>query len=111
MKKLLSLMMAFGLVVAVGCEQKSGTAPSTDPNKPGATRKLTLTVSGDHTITQGETDKVMVNVNRDNFKEPVTLEVSNLPKGVTLESGSLEIPADQNNVTLVLKADPTAADG
>jgi hypothetical protein len=102
------LTTAFALIAAIGCEIKSGTAPSTDPNKPSATRKLTVTASGDHTVTQGESDKVMINVMRDNFKEPVTLEVSDLPKGVTLEGGDLTVPADQNNITIVLKADATA---
>src|SRR5262245_40676618 len=68
MKRFLILTTAFALIVGTGCEMKSGTAPSTDPNKPSATRKLTVTASGDHTITQGESDKVMVNVMRDNFK-------------------------------------------
>ena len=95
MKRLFILTTVFAFVAATGCEMKSGTAPSTDPNKPSATRKLTLTASGDHTITQGESDKIMVNVNRDNFKEPVTIEVSDLPKGITLESGDLTVPADQ----------------
>ena len=45
-----------------------------------------------------------INVNRDHFKDVVTLEVTDLPKGVSLESGDLSIPADQNNITLTLKA-------
>jgi hypothetical protein len=113
MRRLISFALCFALVGAIGCEMKSGTAPSTDPNKPDATRKLTLTVAKDHTITQGATDNVMVNVNRDNFKDVVTLEVTNLPKGVTLESRDMTIPADQNSITLTLKADadaPTVTD-
>jgi hypothetical protein len=106
MKRLVAIVLAFGLIGAVGCEQKSGTAPSGDPNKP---KKLTVTVAKDHTITQGETDEVLVNVNRDNFKDPVTLEVSDLPTGVMVETKDLTIPADKNNLTVRLKAEPTAA--
>lgn len=109
MKRLLVLTTVFAFLTATGCEMKSGTAPSTDPNKPGATRKLTLTSADSQTITQGTTDKVTVNVNRDNFKEPVTIEVSDLPKGVTVENADMTIPADQNNITITLKADPAAA--
>jgi hypothetical protein len=105
MKRLVATVLAFGLIGAVGCEQKSGTAPGADPNKP---KKLTVTVKDDHTVTQGDTDDVLVNVNRDNFKEPVTLEVSDLPTGVVVETKDLTIPADKSNLTVRLKADPTA---
>lgn len=104
MKKLLGMVMVFGLASVLGCETKSGTAPSTDPNKPKDVQKLTLTSSGDHTITQGETDDVMVNINRDNFKEPVTFDVKDLPRGVTLDSKDLTAPADKGTFTLRLKA-------
>ena len=108
MKRLMAVAVMVCLAGLLGCEQKSGTAPSTDPNKPDAVRKITVTVSGDHTITQGETDDVLVNVTRSNHKEPVTLEVSDLPTGVTLDSTDLTVPGDKNTITLRLKADPTA---
>jgi hypothetical protein len=104
MRKLIALSIVSALIGVAGCEMKSGTAPSTDPNNPNATRKLTATASSDHTITQGETDKVTVTVNRSNFKDDVTVEVSDLPEGVTLESRDMNIPADQNTITLTLKA-------
>lgn len=103
MKKVFAVI-ALGLAGVLGCENKSGTAPSTDPNQSNAVRKLSIMASGDHTITQNETDDVIVTVNRDNFKEPVTLEVTNLPKGVTLDSQDVTIPADQNKITIRLKA-------
>src|SRR5262245_12388220 len=108
MKRLITLTLAVGLAGLMGCEQKSGTAPSTDPNKPDAVRKITLTVSGDHTITQGVTDDILVNVMRSNHKEPVTLEVSDLPTGVTLDSKDLTIPVDKTTTTLRLRADASA---
>jgi hypothetical protein len=108
MRQLIALTLAAGLIGAVGCESKSGTAPSTNPNKPDETRKLTVTVSGDHTITQGETDDVMVAVTRSHHKDDVTLEVSDLPTGVTLDSKDMTVPGDKSSVTIRLKADATA---
>jgi hypothetical protein len=108
MKRLITLTLAVGLGGLLGCEQKSGTAPSTDPSNPNAVRKITVTVSGDHTITQGETDDVLVAVTRSHHSDPVTLEVSDLPKAVTLDSKDLTIPGDKNSITIRLKADPTA---
>src|SRR5262245_21828045 len=61
MKRVFAMALAVSFAGLLGCEQKSGTAPSTDPNKPDAVRKITLTLSGDHTVTQGETDEVLVN--------------------------------------------------
>jgi hypothetical protein len=105
MKRLVAIILTVGLIGAIGCEQKSGTAPGTNPNKPD---KLTITVKDAHTVAQGDTDDVLVNVNRDNFKEPVTLEVSDLPAGVVVETKDLTIPADKSNLTIRLKAEPTA---
>jgi hypothetical protein len=108
MKRLLMLTLAVGLAGMLGCEQKSGTAPSTNPDKPGEVRKITLTASEDHTITQGQTDDVMVTVTRSHHQDPVTLEVSDLPTGVTVDSKDLTVPGDKHTLTLRLKADPTA---
>ena len=108
MKRLIAMALTFGLFGGAGCDSKSGTAPSTNPNKPGDTQKITITVSDDHTITQGETDDVKVMVNRSNNKDDVTLEVTDLPKGVTLASKDMTVPGDKNSITIMLKADPTA---
>jgi hypothetical protein len=101
-------VVTLGLIGTLGCEIKSGTAPSTNPNKPEETRKLTLAVSGDHTITQSETDDVMVAVTRSHHKDDVSLEVSDLPTGITLDSKDVTIPGDKNSITLRLKADANA---
>jgi hypothetical protein len=108
MKKLIAIAMAFCLVGAVGCEQKTGTAPGTDPNKP---KKLTLRVSDSLTITQDKTDEFTVNISRSQFNDPVTIEVKDLPKGVTLETKDLTIPADKTMHSLTLKAAPDAPAG
>jgi len=103
MKKLFAIL-ALSVVGIMGCEKKSGTAPSTDPNQPNVVRKLTIMASGDHTITQGETDEIKLTVNRDNFKEDVMIEVMDLPKGISLDSHDMKIPADQSMITIRLKA-------
>jgi hypothetical protein len=108
MKKIACLLMAFGLIGSVGCEKNSSTAPSTNPNKPTETRQLTLMTAKSQTITQDKSDEISVGINRDNFKEPVTINVKNLPKGVTLETKDLTIPADKSTLTLTLKAAPDA---
>ena len=108
MKKLMAVALAFGLIGAVGCEQKSGTAPGTEPNKP---KKLTLRVADSHTITQDRTDELTVTVTRTQFSDPVTIDVKDLPKGVTLETKDLAIPGDKNTLTLTFKAAPDAPTG
>jgi hypothetical protein len=108
MKKLFASVVAIGLAGLVGCETKSGTAPSTNPNKPSETRKLSITAMDSQTITQDKTDELTVHVNRDNFKDPVTIEVRDLPKGVTLVTKDLTLPGDKSDITLTLKAAPDA---
>jgi hypothetical protein len=51
---------------------------------------------------------VSVLVNRSHNKDDVTLDVNDLPKGVTLDSKDVIVPGDKNTITLRLKADPTA---
>lgn len=102
MKKF-SLFLAFALVGAVGCEKASSTAPSTNPNKPGDTLKLTVAAK-DQTVTQGETDDVTIVINRDNFKEAVSIELRNLPAGVSVNTKDATIAADKNTFVVQIKA-------
>lgn len=108
MKMLYTAALSVGILLPIGCEKASSTAPSTS-GRANDTRKLSVTVSGDHTITQDKTDDVMVMVNRDNFKDDVKLEVKDLPAGVSLVSTDLTIPGDKNTHTLTLKATADAA--
>jgi hypothetical protein len=108
MKRLIAIAMAFCLVGAVGCEQKSGTAAGTNPDKP---KKLTLRLADSETITQDKTDDMTVNISRTEFKDPVTIEVKDLPKGVEVITKDLTIPADKTMHTITLKAAPDAAVG
>ncbi|HVK12367.1 MAG TPA: hypothetical protein VM597_26680 [Gemmataceae bacterium] len=109
MRMLYTAALSVGILMPIGCEKSSGTAPSTNPSKPGETRQLTLTLPApSQSITQGSPNEVMVNVNRDNFKEPVELDVRELPKGVTVETKDMTIPSDKNTFTITLRAAPDA---
>lgn len=107
MKRLVAIVLALGLIGAVGCEQKSTTSPN--PNNPNSPRKLTVTTKNSQTITQDKTDEIDVAVTRKEFNGPVELEVKNLPKGVSLETKDLTIPEGKNTLTLTLKAAPDAS--
>ncbi|HEX3148602.1 MAG TPA: hypothetical protein VHR66_10990 [Gemmataceae bacterium] len=108
MNKLLALALAIMMGSFVGCETKSGTAPSTDPGKPNATQKLSITATDSHSITQDKTVEFMVDVTRTNFKEPVEIAVTDLPKGVTVDTKDLTVPTDKSRLTITLKAAPDA---
>ena len=108
MRKLIAFASAIGLAFLIGCETKSGTAPSTDPGKPNAAQKLSITAMDSQSVTQDKTVELMVDVNRENFKEPVAILVNDLPKGVTLDTKDLTVPTDKSRITLTLKAAPDA---
>jgi hypothetical protein len=108
MNRLIALVFAIAMGGILGCETKSGTAPSTDPGKPNAAQKLSITAMDSHTITQDKTVDFMVDVTRTNFNEPVVIAVSDLPHGVTLETKDLTVPTDKSRLTITLKAAPDA---
>ena len=49
-----------------------------------------------------------VSIDRDGFSGPVAVELKNLPKGVTVETKELTLPADKNSLTVTIKAAPDA---
>ena len=61
-------------------QERHGT--STNPNKPSETRKLSITAMDSHSITQDKTVDFTVHITRDNFKEPVLVEVNELPRAL-----------------------------
>ena len=110
MKRFALLTVVCGLGAAVGCKEGSSTAPATNPGKSGAaTRKLTVKSPGMQTITQDGTDEMTVSIDRDNFTGPVTIEVRNLPAGVTVLTQELTLANEKSSTTVTLKAGPTAA--
>jgi len=84
---------------------KTDTA-KTDTAKVGVD-KAKLTVSpplAPVTVKQGGVTKVDIGVKRENFKEPVTVEFKDLPKGVTVEEKDMKVAADKGTATYTLKA-------
>lgn len=106
------LAVVCGLMAAAGCgKSATSTAPSNDPAKPNTARKLSVTAPSGQSVTQDKTDELKVSVDRSGFSGPVTISLKNLPKGVTLETKDLTLPADKNSVTLTVKAAPDAGGG
>src|SRR3954471_12987092 len=97
------------LVAAAGCgKSETSSAPSKDPAKPNTPRKLTVKAPGGQTVTQDRADEMTVSVTRDGFSSPVTIELKNLPKGVTVETKDMTLPADKDSLKVTVKAAPDA---
>ena len=98
-----------GLLAAVGCgKTATSSAPSNDPAKPNTPRKLSVKGPASQTVTQDRADEMTVSVDRDGFSGPVTISLKNLPKGVTVETKDLTLPADKNSLKVTVKAAPDA---
>jgi len=63
------------------------------------------------TITQGGSDKVTIAINRDNFNDPVTIRLNDLPQGVQAVPMEIVIPAGSSSATVELKAADNASVG
>ena len=103
--------LALGLVV--GCQETTTTGPATKTTSSGKplVKKLTVMEAKSQTIKQGDTDKVTIMINRDNFDDPVTISLNDLPAGVTVIGHEMTIPAGSSSLTVELKANPDAAVG
>jgi hypothetical protein len=107
---LLTWFAAIALVMAAGCQKSTSTGPSTT-GKSEDTKKLTLVTSESQSIEQGETDRIQITINRDNFNDPVTISLNDLPPGIEFVEKTATIPPNDNMVTLTLKAADDAAVG
>jgi hypothetical protein len=112
--KPLKIISAIGLALALaGCQETTSTGPATtttDTGKP-ALKKLSLVAATSQTIIQGATDDVAIKITRDNFNDPVTIRLNDLPAGVEVVGEEAVIPAGQNSIKLQLKAAPDAVVG
>lgn|GEM_PF-3531887 len=111
MIRVLPCILTVGLLALVGCKQTTTTAPSTNPSKPEQARKLTITSPGEQKVVVNGTDKFTVRVTRDHFTGPVTIEVKNLPPGVSVVTPDMTIPADKDTLEVTVKANPDAKVG
>lgn len=79
--KWLSFAATALLVASVGCSSK------TTEVKGEAGEKLALTPPGDMSIKQGTSEDITVTIKREKFDDPVVIEFSALPDGVTMDGG------------------------
>jgi hypothetical protein len=101
MRKLAFLTtVAFAVIVWGGCKHAAVEGPSG--------KKLTLTKPADQTLKRGQTNQVKVMINRDNFRDPVTIDFENLPKGVSVQDKDKKIAAEDNSANFTLVADANA---
>ena len=101
----LILLSLLGLQVLAGCGKMSSTVSGTSG------RKLTLVAPADQSLNQGDNNKVALAIVRQNFEDAVEIEISELPKGVTVAGGTkLSIPSGMlktDTITLVAEKDAT----
>ena len=108
MKRVITALFSVMVLGVVGCDKGTSTAPSTDPSRPNAERRLTVTSPGDQTVTQNQTDEMTVSINRDRFEGPVDIKFDNLPKGVEVVTPAMTITADKSSLPVTVKAAPDA---
>ena len=108
MTRMLLGILAVGTLTLVGCTQASTTAPSTNPNKPGDTRELTLSAPKEQGVTRNSTEKLTLRVDRDNFDGAVKIDIQDLPAGVSVVNPEMTIPAGKDSIEVTIKAAPDA---
>jgi hypothetical protein len=81
--KWLSFVAAAVLVSSVGCSGKDKKSVV----KGEGGEVLTLTAPSNTSIKQGASEEITVTIKREKFDDPVAIEFSGLPDGVTMEGG------------------------
>jgi hypothetical protein len=104
MKRVIPTLFSVMVLGLVGCDKGTSTAPSTDPSRPNAERRLSVTSPGSQTVTQDRTNEMTISINRDRFEGPVEIKFDNLPKGVELVTQDMTIPSDKSSVKATVKA-------
>lgn len=117
MKKLFAVLPMLALVtIAAGCVQGKPGGPGTDGKNPSIgqaedTFNLSVPILSP-SLQQGEQTEAIVGIKRaKNFDEDVTLEFSDLPKGVSVEPASPMIKHGDKGAKFIFKADEQAALG
>lgn len=109
-------LAAVGVAVfaLAGCgKEGTSTAPpkpdtQAPGEKPGEKRKLTVKAPGGQNVTRDMTTDFSVSVDRDNFAGAITIELRDLPKGVSVVTKEMTIPAGKDSLTVTVKAAPDA---
>ncbi|MGQ0637291.1 MAG: hypothetical protein ACT4QC_22005 [Planctomycetaceae bacterium] len=111
------MLMTLGgiaILTEAGCQETTTTGPATGSGRqtPGTpidrdgrdVKRLMVMAAKDQTVERGETDKVLVTINRDNFNEAVQISLNDLPQGVEVVERNAVIAPNDNTVTLTLRA-------
>ena len=88
------------LFVAAGCAHQA-----TATNRDGS--RLSLREPNNQTIRQGESNRVAVHIDRDGFGDPVKVQFTGLPRGISVQEDT--IPAGDSARDFVLVASTDAA--
>jgi hypothetical protein len=100
-KTILALAVVTALGSVAACNKTSTEAPGG--------KKLTIYKPADQSIKQGDTNKMDIRIDRDNFDSKVDIAVSGLPIGVRVEGGpTFSIKAGDEKVQIIFIADATA---
>jgi len=117
MKKIYAVMAISGLAAFAGCSQGTSGGPGATPEskermsigQPEDTFRLSVPSTA---LNQGQSKTLIVGINRGtNFSEEVTLKLSQLPKGVTLNPASPVIKVGEMETKLAITATADAALG
>jgi len=102
--KWLSLMAAAVLVFNVGCSNDKKTTKGTGEGG----KVLEVTTPEALTIKQGEKKQVKVKISREKFDDPVDIDISNPPEGVTLTPSKPKVDKGVTEVTITVEASEKA---
>lgn len=94
MTRRLMLCMGVLLLGSSACKESTVQGP--------ADKKLTIVKPSDTSVTRGDTAKVALTVKREHFSDPVTIEFSRLPKGVSIVDDGSKVEGSER--TFVMKA-------
>jgi len=98
---------ACGAALAVGCSYESSTKQTGGTTVHGDHgEKLTIAQPKVQDIERGGTEKVTINLRRENFSDPVNVSVSDLPAGVEAVDAPRTTSGDE--VEIVLRANENA---
>lgn len=100
--KLMTLCLASTLLVLGACSSTTSTNDRT-----GAS--LTIVEPADQSIRQGDTNKIMIAVTRDNFDGPVRIRFTGLPAGVSIAETDPTIASGDNIKEFTMRAEQNAA--
>ena len=105
MKPIAIVALMIGALLVAGCDNKANTTTNS------AGRGFELANVTDQSLNQSESETVKVSVDRKGgWEGPVTIEVSGLPAGVTVDNGNTQtILAKDSSISLKFMANDTAS--